>query len=109
MNPRCLLPLLLAGALAACARGPDAIAPVALGPAFQSTPCSDARALLAQERAQLASMAQSQRSAQMGDALGVFLLGVPVSSLTGGDREGAIATSKGKVLALEARLTGCGG
>jgi hypothetical protein len=33
--------------------------------------------------------------------------GVPVSSLTGGDRAGQIATVKGQVLALEARVAGC--
>ena len=41
------------------------------------------------------------------DAVGVFLIGVPVSSLTGGDVSGHIAASKGKILALEARMTGC--
>jgi hypothetical protein len=40
--------------------------------------------------------------------LGVFLIGVPVSSLSGGDRAGQIATLKGQVLALETRLAGCG-
>lgn len=101
------LPILLLPMFAACAKGPDAIAPVALGPAFQATPCRDAQTLLTQERAQLAALSARQRDAQMGDAFGVFLIGVPVSSLGGGDREGDIATSKGKVLALESRLTSC--
>jgi len=43
----------------------------------------------------------------MGDAVGVFLIGVPVSSLSGSDKEGLIATSKGKVTALETRLLRC--
>lgn len=107
MTPRVLLPLLLLPVVAACAKGPDAIVPVSMGAAFQATPCREAHALLAQERVQLASMSESQRSAQMGDAVGVFLLGVPVSSLSGADKEGMIATSKGKVIALESRVAGC--
>jgi hypothetical protein len=43
----------------------------------------------------------------MGDAIGVFLIGVPVSSLSGGDKEGLIAAAKGKELALQNRLLGC--
>lgn len=43
------------------------------------------------------------------DALGVFLLGIPMSSLTGGDKAGDIATSKGKIAALEARAATCRG
>ncbi len=105
--PRALLPLLSLCLVTACAKGPDAIAPVSLGPAFQATPCGTARTMLAQERAQLAALSARQRDAQMGDAFGVFLVGVPISSLGGGDREGDIATSKGKVLALESRLAAC--
>ena len=102
-----LLPLLLLPVIAACAKGPDAIVPVGMGPAFQATSCRDAAQMLTQERSQLASLSETQRGAQMGDAFGVFLLGVPVSSLSGGDKEGATATSKGKVIALESRLAGC--
>jgi hypothetical protein len=43
-----------------------------------------------------------------GDAVGVLLIGVPVSSLTGGDVSGQIALEKGKIAALDARLLGCG-
>ena len=43
-----------------------------------------------------------------GDAVGVFLVGVPISSVTGGNKEGQIAASKGKVDALQARLLTCG-
>lgn len=102
-----LLPVLLLPLFAACAKGPDAIVPVSMGPAFQATPCAQAQAMLSTERVQLAALSQTQRGAQMGDAFGVFLLGVPVSSLSGGNQEGAIAASKGKVIALESRLSAC--
>lgn len=40
---------------------------------------------------------------------GVFLIGVPVSSLTGADKEGIIAQRKGEVVAIEVaqRQAGC--
>lgn len=107
MTRTTILTLLILPLLAACAKGPDAIVPVAMGPAFQSTSCGQARAMLDAERSQLAALSETQRGAQMGDAFGVFLLGVPMSSLSGGDKEGAIAASKGKVLALESRMASC--
>lgn len=94
--------------LSACAKGPDAIAAVPMGDVYQSLSCSTARNMLVQERNTLAPLEDQQRGAVTGDALGVFLIGVPVSSLSGGDREGQIAASKGKILALEARLATCG-
>jgi hypothetical protein len=94
--------------IAGCAKGPDAIAPVSMGNAFQATSCTQAREMLVIERQKLAGLSASQRGAVAGDAIGVFLIGVPVSSLSGNDMEGDIAASKGKVLALENRLSvGC--
>ena len=54
------------------------------------------------------ALSAAQKKAVSGDAFGVFLIGVPVSSLNDKDKEGAIATSKGKILALESRLLTCG-
>lgn len=93
--------------LAACAQGPASIQPVSMGNAFASIPCDQARAMLVAERQTLAALESKQKGAVAGDALGVFLIGVPVSSLTGGDQAGAIGASKGKVLAFEARLASC--
>ena len=95
-------------ALSACAQGPDSIAPVAMPDGMYShLSCQRA----AQERAavgeRLASLEAQQRSAVAGDAFGVFLIGVPMSSLTGGDKAGLIGAEKGKALALDARLAGC--
>ena len=97
-----------AALLAACAQRPDAIAPATM-PAgmYSAASCSQARAELAQVSQSLAAMEQQQNSAATGDALGVFLIGVPTSSLTGGDKAGQIAVEKGRKLALEARLRGC--
>lgn len=94
-------------AIAACAKSPDAIAPVSMGNAFAGVSCAQAAADLNAERTTLAALEGKQRGAVAGDAVGVFLIGVPVSSLTGGNVEGQIAASKGKVLALSARLASC--
>lgn len=95
--------------LAACAQSPSSIAPVSLGNAYAAHDCQQARADLIIERDTLAALEGKQRGAVAGDALGVFLVGIPVSSLTGGDVSGEIAASKGRAMALEARVAACGG
>ncbi|GFE51747.1 hypothetical protein So717_35000 [Roseobacter cerasinus] len=92
---------------AACAKAPDAIAPVSMGNAFAAVSCKDARTQLAEEQQTLAALEEQQRNARTGDAIGVFLILVPVSSITGNSVEGELATSKGKVVALENRLQSC--
>jgi hypothetical protein len=99
--------LALPVALAACAQSPSAIAPVSMAGAYDDLSCSEARQMLGAERATLASLSAAQQGAVAGDAVGVLLLGVPMSSLTGGDQAGAIALSKGKIAAFEAKLAGC--
>lgn len=103
-----LLPLAALPLIAACAQSPNSIQPVSFGNAFAGVSCHQAAADLNAEREALAALEAKQRSAVTGDALGVFLIGVPVSSLTGGDVAGQIAASKGKVISLEARLASCG-
>jgi hypothetical protein len=93
---------------AACAQSPDAIAPVAMGDAYQNVSCSKARTLLSQEKGTLAALSTQQTNAAKGDTIGVLLIGVPVSSVTGGNKAGDIAATKGKVEALTARLLSCG-
>ena len=96
-------------ALAACAQNPASIAPVSMGAAYATHDCQQARTDLITERNTLAALEGKQRGAVAGDALGVFLVGIPVSSLTGGDVSGEIAASKGRAMALEARVAACGG
>lgn len=112
-NGRCFLNIqtLMASALlvftAACSERPDAIAPVSMTGAFDSMSCSTAKTYLASERVKLASLEKQQNSAATGDAIGVFLVLVPVSKLTGGDVAGELGASKGKVIALEQRMARC--
>jgi len=88
--------------LAACAKRPDAIVPVDIPmAAYTGDSCPQLAQELISERGKLASLSKQQSSAATGDALGVFLIGVPASSLTGGDKEGDVSVSKGKVVAIE--------
>lgn len=94
-------------AIAACAQSPGSIQPVSMGDAYSGVSCQSASARLITERQSLAALESKQKAAVAGDAMGVFLLGIPVSSLTGQDVSGEIAASKGRVIALEARAIGC--
>jgi hypothetical protein len=93
-----------------CAKRPDAIVPVDIPmTAYTNLDCKRMARETISENEKLAALSKSQNSAATGDAVGVFLIGVPMSSVTGGDKEGQIAVSKGKVQALEnaARAKGC--
>tara|TARA_R110000751_G_scaffold307857_3_gene432890 strand:- start:32202 stop:32447 length:246 start_codon:yes stop_codon:yes gene_type:complete len=63
--------------------------------------CSKLSDELTREQQNLDTLSRAQNDAATGDALGVFLVGLPLASATGGDKEGLIAVSKGKVQALE--------
>lgn len=88
--------------LAACAKRPDAIVPVDIPmAAYASESCPDLARELVAEQGKLAASSKQQNNAANGDAFGVFLIGVPMSSLTGGDKEGEISVQKGKVLSIQ--------
>ncbi len=61
------------------------------------------------ERKKLDEFSKQQISAANGDAFGVFLVSVPTGSVAGGDKEGEVVVSKGKVSAMEsaALSNGC--
>jgi hypothetical protein len=92
-------------ALSACAQNPASIAPAYTD--YSTMSCAQARANLPQARANEASLSQTQSNAAMTDAATVFLILVPVSSLTGQNVAGELAQAKGVVDALEARLMSC--
>lgn len=94
--------------LSACAQRPDAIPPVSMAGAYDGVTCRKASELLSVEREKLVALSKQQNSAATGDAFGVFLLGVPLSSVGGGDKAGEIGSTKGKIVALENRTLRCG-
>lgn len=92
-------------AVSGCAKRPDAIVPVDIPmAAYTSYGCQALSIELAKEKAGLASVSKKQNDAATGDALGVFLIGVPMSSTFGGDNEGNVAVAKGKVQAIESAI-----
>jgi hypothetical protein len=91
--------------LTSCAKRPDAISPVSIPvQAYAHRNCAALQREHASELANLASLSDQQDRAATGDAVGVFLFGLPVSSAVGGDQEGNVAVSKGKVLAIESAM-----
>lgn len=99
--------VLAALALSACAKNPDAIAPVAMPVnAYSGLTCDQLVTEHRRSTAALAAVSQQQKQAATGDAVGVFLIGVPVSSLSGGDKEGLVAQHKGEIVAIEGAMRG---
>ncbi|MGF9566077.1 hypothetical protein AAIH70_21445 [Neorhizobium sp. BT27B] len=102
--------LALALAVTGCAKRPDAIVPVDIPmQAYTNGSCDTLAQEMIKEREALAAVSKQQNDAATGDAFGVFLTGVPMSSTFGGDKEGHVAVSKGKINAIEAamRSKGC--
>jgi len=84
-------------AVSACAKPPASIVPSFVSDAgYRTMTCSQLTSELARVNAQLPSLEQQQSNAATGDAVGVFLVGVPISSLGGGDVEGQISRLRGE-------------
>lgn len=105
-----VLLIVAVGLLSSCAKRPDAIAPIVMPVnAYSGLDCKQLDSELSRSTASLTAVSAEQQQAATGDAVGVFLIGVPMSSLTGGDKEGKVAQHKGEVIAIEAarREKGC--
>lgn len=89
--------------LSACAKRPESIAAVDMDTqTYQNLSCKSLLQEQTKIRNELEALSAQQNSAADSDALGVFLLGIPWSSMSGGDREALIAVAKGRVNAIEA-------
>lgn len=91
-----------AASVTACAKAPEAIAPSYVSEIpYQTYSCVQ----LGQERARLeqayATTAKAQNDARTGDAWGVFLVGMPVSTLSGGNVAAEVASIKGQIAAVD--------
>jgi hypothetical protein len=99
---RKLISLGLAALLAACAQQPENIAAADIGPnpysGFNCAQLSQEELRITQE---LDNLSAQQRRAASGDAFGVFLLGLPISSMSGNDQETAIAVARGRLQAID--------
>lgn len=88
--------------LAACAERPENIAAADIGPnPYLAFSCSQLSSEGLRLQQQLENLSADQRRAAQGDAFGVFLLGLPVSSMSGNDNETDIAVTRGRLQAVE--------
>ena len=88
-----------------CAKRASSISPATFPvSAYENMNCQQLANELEQERAKLDSVSKEQNRAATVDAVGVFLVLIPAGSLVGGDKEGEVATLKGKVVSIEAAI-----
>jgi hypothetical protein len=96
--------ILIASIMSACAQSPSSIPPVAVASSeYSGLSCSALRTELNSVEIKLADATRRQNNAQAADAVGVFLVLVPVSKLTG-DAAGEVGQYKGEKLAIERAL-----
>lgn len=85
-----------------CAPQPENIAAVDIGQgAYSSLNCRQLNERLVSSEQQLEQFSAQQRSAASGDAMGVFLLGLPISSMSGNDRRTEVAVARGHINEIE--------
>ena len=81
---------------AGCAQKPEAIAPAYVSPTtYQDWDCTQLKAEAVRLDAALNQASATQNKARQNDTVGVILLGLPVSSLSGGNVADQIAFLKG--------------
>ncbi len=98
-----LIPVLtFVSIVSACAQNPDKIEAVSVsGDPYSRLSCSQLAAEKLKVSQELENAATQQRKAATGDTIGVLLLGLPVSTIMGGDQETQIAVNKGQIQELE--------
>jgi hypothetical protein len=90
--------------LGGCAKRPNAVVPASLpSETYASYSCDQLNQLLVSAKAEEKTLTSKQRGAADADAIGVFLVGVPIGGLAGGDVEGELSVAKGKVLSIESQ------
>ncbi len=96
------LSLIILGLLAGCAASPEAISAAYISPTTYDDWSCDKLALEARRLdAAYASAAAQQKKARTNDTVGIILLGLPVSSMSGGNVAPQIADLKGRKNTLE--------
>lgn len=98
--------------LGGCAKKPEAIAAAYVSHMqYQAYTCPQLAAEASRLDAALAQVSEAQRNARSGDVAGVILLGLPVSSMSGGNVADQVASVKGQQVAVQQamNLRNCGG
>lgn len=92
---------LAAFVVAGCAKQPDAVAPAEIDhTSMMRFSCSNLRQKEKQGEIAVESLSAEQKSAADNDALGVFLLGLPLASMSGNDPETKLSIAKGQLNAI---------
>lgn len=100
-----LVPVVCLVVLASCAKSPEKIAAVEIGAdAYGRYSCAQLTTEKLKISQDLENLSAKQEDAASGDAVGVLLLGLPLSSMSGNDQEAAIAIAKGKVQAIDQQV-----
>ena len=88
--------------LSACAQKPETVAPAYVSPTtYLSFNCSQLSAEAQRVDAAYATAAAAQNKARSNDTVGVIFLGLPVSTLSGGNVADQIASLKGQKNTLQ--------
>lgn len=88
--------------MAACAKSPDKISAAEIGSnEYRGYSCKQLAEAKVKHAHNLENLSAAQKDAQGGDFFGVLIFGLPLSSMSGNDKETAIAVTKGHVQAIE--------
>ena len=88
--------------VSACAKDPEQIAAVSMDDTtYARQNCTQLAKQEVYQEQLLKALSADQKKAKSGDAWGVFLLGLPISSMSGNDKETQIAVTKGRLDAIE--------
>jgi triphosphoribosyl-dephospho-CoA synthetase len=97
-------------ALTSCATAPEKVKPAYVAPTqFSGFSCPGLRHQQNILIARVNKLSKSQRGARNGDIVGVVLLGLPVSSIAGADKEKELSRARGELLAVgdKIKAQGC--
>jgi len=99
---RVFVSLLCITAISACAQQPEKIAAAPMEDStYARLSCKSLAEKELQQTQLLNALSADQKKAATGDAWGVFLLGLPISSMSGSDKETEIAITKGRLDAID--------
>ena len=89
-------------ALSNCAKAPEAVEATKFDHrAYLQLSCKTLRTKEAEGEAAVSSLSAKQKAAADNDALGVFLLGLPLASMSGNDPEAQLSIAKGQLDAVK--------
>lgn len=96
--------LVVALLFSGCAKRPNAVVQANLpSETYANYSCGQLERLLVSEKANEKTLTSKQRGAADADAIGIFLVGIPVAGVLGGDVEGELSVAKGKVLSIQSQ------